>query len=103
MANEECPFYESVHTVLKAKVSDEEKRAHLRKMGVENTLLNAIHLKMSEKAAEGDVQAAKYLRDIALAQESKKNSEPVYLPGMDLTALTDEQLHVIAAQEAEKA
>lgn len=101
MANGECPFYESVRTVLGTKVSDKEKRAHLKKMGVENTLLNAIHLELSEKAADGDVQAAKYLRDTAMAQPHGKNNERTDMPGLDLTELTDDELRMIAAQ-AEK-
>ena len=102
MASGECPFYESIRAVLNSKVSDKERRAHLKKVGVENTLLNAIHLELSEKAADGDVQAAKYLRDTAMAQSYNKDNEPAYSPGMDLTALTDDELRVIAARAVDE-
>ena len=102
MANGECPFYESIRVVLGSKVSDKEKRAHLRKLGVENTLLNAIHVELGEKAALGDVQAAKYLRDTAMAQPCGKDGVLVYSPELDLSALTDDELRAMAAMAADE-
>lgn len=101
MASGECPFYESISAVLASKVSDKEKRAHLKKLGVENTLLNAIHLELGEKAALGDVQAAKYLRDTAMTKPcgQRAAAEP---EGFDLSGLTDDELRAIAAREAEE-
>lgn len=98
MANGECPFYESIRAVLEVPVSDKERKARLKKLGVENTLLNAIHLELGEKAASGDVQAAKYLRDTAMAKLPEKDSAAAGAEGMDLSGLTDEELRAIAAR-----
>ena len=100
MGMAECPFCESVRRVLESEVSDEERRVRLKNAHVENTLLNAIHLTLSEKAAAGDVQAAKYLRDTALAQPYGADGEAAFSPDMDLSALTDDELRAIAAQSA---
>ena len=99
MANGECPFYESIRQVLKLPVSDREKQLQLEQLGVANTLLNAIHLEIGEKAAAGDVQAAKYLRDTAMTQQCGHDGA-ADIEGFDLSALTDEELRIIAAREA---
>ena len=98
MENGEYPFYESIRTVLQLPVPDEEKKAQLEKMGVASTMLNAIHLQMSEKAAAGDVQAAKYLRDTAAVPAGTKDAAGEIPEGFDLSALTDDQLRAIAAK-----
>lgn len=102
MANGECPFYESICAVLEKPVSDKEQKARLKKLGVENTLLNVIHLELGEKAAAGDVQAAKYLRDTALAKGHGKSGAATDAAWMDLSALTDDELRALAAQEAKE-
>ncbi|MBR3704468.1 MAG: hypothetical protein IKM11_03150 [Oscillospiraceae bacterium] len=102
MANGECPFYESVRKVLESEISDEERRERLKNAHVESTLLNAIHLTLGEKAAAGDVQAAKYLRDTALSQPQCKDGETAFSPEMDLSALTDDELRAIAAGSADE-
>ena len=99
MAGGDCPFYASICKVLESPVSDKEKRLRLKKLGVENTLLNAIHLTLGEKAAAGDVQAAKYLRDTALSQPCGKDGETAFSPEMDLSGLTDDELRAIAMQQ----
>ena len=99
MASGECPFYESIRAVLNSKISDKERREHLKKLGVENTLLNAIHLELGEKAALGDVQAAKYLRDTAMTKPCAQ-SPAADMSGFDLSGLTDDELRAIAAVEA---
>ena len=100
MANGECPFYESICAVLELPVPDKERRARLKKLGVENTLLNAIHLELGEKAASGDVQAAKYLRDTAMVKPCGKDDAGA--EGLDFSELTDAQLRSIAARETQK-
>lgn len=100
MENGECPFYESIRAVLKLPVADRERQNQLEQLGVENTLLNAIHLEMGEKAAAGDVQAAKYLRDTAMTKSCGQNTAEA--EGFDLSALTDDELRRIAAQGAEE-
>ena len=102
MANGECPFYESIREVLKLPVSDKEKQTQLEQLGVANTLLNAIHLQLGEKAAAGDVQAAKYLRDTAMAQPCGKEN-PSEIEGLDFSTLTDKELKAIAARGMEEA
>ena len=101
MANGACPFYESISAVLKLPVSDKEKQKQLEELGVPNTLLNAIHLEIGEKAAAGDVQAAKYLRDTVMTQPCP-TGEGTGAEGLDFSALTDAQLRAIAAQVAEE-
>ena len=100
MGNGECPFYESIRKVLKLPVSDRERQTQLEKLGVENTLLNAIHLELGEKAAAGDVQAAKYLRDTAMVKPCAQDAGEA--EDFDLSALTDEELRRIAAQGTEE-
>lgn len=99
MASGECPFYESISAVLNSKVSDKERKEHMKKLGVANTLLNAIHLELGEKAASGDVQAAKYLRDTAMAKPCGQSAVSE-AEGFDLSELTDDELRAIAAREA---
>ena len=103
MANGECPFYESVRAVLESSVSDKERRALLKKAHVDNTLLNAIHLKMGEKAADGDVQAAKYLRETAMTKPCGETDSGEIPEGLDLSALTDDELRAIAAKKVREA
>lgn len=103
MANGECPFYESVRAVLGSAVSDKERRALLKKAHVDNTLLNAINLKMGEKAADGDVQAAKYLRETAMTKPCAETEGAQCPEGFDLSALTDEELRSIAAKKVQEA
>ena len=103
MANGECPFYTSIRAVLELPVSDKERRAHLKKLGVENTLLNAIHLELGEKAAAGDVQAAKYLRETAMTKPCAETEGAQCPEGFDLSALTDEELRSIAAKKVQEA
>ena len=101
MANGACPFYESIHAVLKLPVPDKEKQTQLKNLGVPNTLLNAIHLEIGEKAAAGDVQAAKYLRDTAMTQPCS-TGDGAGVEGIDLSTLTDAELRAMAAQLAEE-
>lgn len=100
MASGECPFYESISAVLKLPVSDREKQMQLEQLGVANTLLNAIHLELGEKAAAGDVQAAKYLRDTAMTHPCGKDGA-AEMDGVDLSTLTDDELRAIVARAVE--
>ena len=100
MANGDYPFYESIRAVLELPVADKERKARLKKLGVENTLLNAIHLELSEKAASGDVQAAKYLRDTAMVKPQEMADADADAEGLDLSGMTDEELRSIAARAA---
>lgn len=86
-------------TILSAETPDEEARQTLDGLGLAPTVLNAIHLGMSEKAAKGDPSAAKYLRDLAEGggreeTEAAEDADP--LPG--LSALSDRELRRLAAR-----
>jgi len=83
-----------VTTILNAETPDEEARQTLDGLGLAPTVLNAIHLGMSEKAAKGDPSAAKYLRDLA---EGGGEEEEAELPA-DLSALSDRELRRLAAR-----
>ena len=56
-------FRESIKAIMALQTPDEEKRQVLEALGVDPTVLNAINLAVSGKAAAGDVEAARYLRD----------------------------------------
>ena len=86
-------FGESAREILAGVVQDENMRELLRTLGVEETMLNAIHLAICLKALGGDVQAAKYLRDTA---EEAETEEADGLPD-DFAILTDRQLRALAA------
>ena len=93
--------YTEINDKAATLLPDKEKQTQLERLGVPNTLLNAIHLELGEKAAAGDVQAAKYLRDTAMTQPcGKENGSGA--DGFDLSALTDKELKAIAAQAAEE-
>jgi len=84
-----------VKTILSAETPDEEARQRLDGLGLAPTVLNAIHLGMSEKAAKGDPSAAKYLRD--LAEGGGEEEDAAELPA-DLSALSDRELRRLAAR-----
>lgn len=96
MDGEELSFGISVREILAGAVQDEELRELLRALGVEETMLNAIHLSLCLKALRGDVQAAKYLRDAAEETGQDTGEEDAALP--DLSGLTDRQLRALAAK-----
>ena len=73
--------------------------------GIDPTVLNAINLAVSGKAAQGDVEAARYLRD-TVGEKPREglelgNLDDKPLASLDLSKLTDEQLQIIAARRAE--
>ena len=81
-------FDESIHAALRAEHPDEEKRAQLRELGLPTTLLSAVALALTLKAAAGDVSAAKFIKD-ACGEKSTDSSGP------DLSTLTDEDLRAV--------
>lgn len=91
-------LYESVCSILACEIPDEEKRAQMQTLGVSPTMLNAIHLAMGKKAAGGDVQAAKYLRDVVQEQGQDTSGEEGTLKFSELSTLTDQQLREMAAK-----
>lgn len=96
-------FRESIKAIMACPVPDDEQRDRLEQLGVDATMLNAIHMAINERAMRGDVDAARYLRDTA----GEKPREGVDLDisdrpleSLDLSKLTDEQLQALAAQRA---
>ncbi len=93
-------FPESVRAILAARTPDGEAEEALRALGLEPTVLNAIHWGMSGKAARGDTSAAKYLRD-AVEREGEEDAPEPEWP--ELSTLSDRELRALAArlEEAE--
>lgn len=99
-------FRESVKALMKCQVVDEEQRKALEEMGLDTTLLNQIQKAVFDRAAKGDVEAVRYLRDTA-GEKPREGLELGNLDGkplasIDLSGLTDEQLRALAAQRAEE-
>lgn len=92
-------FRESVRMILAGAAQDKEVCELLAALGVETTILNAVHLALCLKAMKGDVQAAKYLRETA--EEDGDHTETVFeMP--DLTVLSDRELCELAAKIPEQ-
>ncbi len=94
-------FREGVLDVLACPVADEGLREQLAELGLEPTYLNQILRAVADKAARGEMDAARYLRDIAA--EKKGGEEKGAGWDGDLTALSDGELRLlIAAAEKTK-
>ena len=99
-------FRESIKAILALQTPDEAKKAQLEELGIDATILNAINMAVSGRAAAGDVEAARYLRDTAGEKPREGlelgNLDDKPLASLDMSKLTDEQLKIIAARRAEK-
>lgn len=99
-------FRESVNALLACPVQDPEQRAALEALGIDPTMLNQIQIAVYGKAAKGDVEAARFLRDT----RGEKPRDGIDLAGdldkpiasIDMSKLTDEQLRIIAARRFEE-
>lgn len=94
-------FRESVNAILRCQVQDPEQRKVLEALGIDATMLNQIQLAVYGKAAKGDVEAARFLRDtrgekprddVSLAIEDKP------IASLDMSKLSDEDLRRLAEQ-----
>lgn len=98
-------FRESIKAIMALETPDEDKKKALEAFGIDPTILNAINMAVSGKAAAGDVEAARYLRDTAGERPREGleigNLDDKPLASLDLTKLTDEQLRAVAARRAE--
>ena len=91
-------FREGLQNVLACEVTDEVQWTELKEMGLEPTYLNQILRAVAEKAARGELDAARYLRDIAVDKKgTAEETKQAPLWDGDLTALTDGQLRVLVA------
>lgn len=99
-------FRDSVNAILACKVQDEEQRKALEALGIDPTMLNQIQLAVYGKAAKGDVEAARFLRDTRGEKPREAlevgNLDGKPLASIDLTGLSDEELQRLAAQRAEE-
>ena len=99
-------FRDSVNAILACKVQDEEQRKALEALGIDPTMLNQIQLAVYGKAAKGDVEAARFLRDTRGEKPREAlelgNLDGKPLASIDLSGMTDEQLQALAAQRAEE-
>lgn len=87
---------ESARGILDCEICDEALYQQLKECGIPPTTLNAIYLTMGKKAAAGDVQAAKYLRDVM--QEQSENGEETAEMFRNLTNFSDQTLRRLAAK-----
>lgn len=98
-------FRDSVNAILACKVQDEEQRRALEALGIDPTMLNQIQLAVYGKAAKGDVEAARFLRDTRGEKPREAlelgNLDGKPLASIDLSGMTDEELKALAAQRAE--
>lgn len=99
-------FRDSVNAILACQVQDPEQREALEALGIDPTMLNQIQIAVYGKAAKGDVEAARFLRDT----RGEKPRDGLDIAGdldkpiasLDMSKLTDEQLRIIAARRAEE-
>jgi hypothetical protein len=95
---------EILRQVLALDYTDAQRRELLRGLGLEGNFADAINLSVAEKAAKGDVESARYVRDTI----GEKPREGVELRDMrdkpvselDMSQLTDAQLLEIAEYKA---
>lgn len=100
-------FRESIKAILLLDTPDVDKRAALEILGIEPTILNAINQAVSGKAADGDVEAARYLRDTVGERPREGleigNLDDKPLAAIDMSKLSDKELQTLAAVRAETA
>jgi hypothetical protein len=98
-------FKETIDIVLACGVQDEEVADRLKALGLDNDYQTAMHLALIEKAARGDTEAARYLRDTRGEKPRDGlelgNLDDKPLASLDMSKMTDEQLRILAARRAE--
>ena len=98
-------FRESLLTILALDVDDPELYAKLTELGLDPSRQTAVDLAQVERAARGDTDAARFVRDTV----GEKPTEQVELGGLadrpietiDLTKLSDEDLRKLARIKSE--
>ena len=92
--------------ILVLDYTDPERRKLLMQLGLSGNFADAINLSVLEKAAKGDVEAARYMRD-TIGEKPRDGLEIGNLDGqplstIDLSSMTDDQLRaLIAARETQ--
>lgn len=95
-------FREALRALLESEVPDAQLREALEQLGFEPTYLNQISLSSVKKAVQGDIEAARFVRD-TIGEKPRDGLEIGNLDGKPLTSLelsklTDEELLAMAAQ-----
>jgi hypothetical protein len=97
-------FREAMKALLECEVLDEQQVRALEAFGLEPTYLNQIGLANIKKAAAGDTEAARFVRDTCGEKPREGielgNLDDKPLSYLDMSKLTDEQLRAIAAKRA---
>ena len=90
---------EGMEKLLPRKVKDEEAIQCMKKLKLKPTYANAIALSLMEKAAGGDLSAAKFVRELMGDRPPEKPSSDTLgkeLRQLDLSRLSDAQLEELA-------
>lgn len=94
---------ETLKMVLSMDVADEQKAQALKALGIAPTYQNAIQISMANKAIDGDVDAARFVRDTsgekpAQAVDMSVTDKP--FEALDLKALSDDDLKTLAEDDS---
>lgn len=97
---------ETINEIMPLEVSDDELREALQTAGLPPTFENAMAYSALRRAAKGDIEAARFVRD-TLGQKPAESlaitpilDQPV--ASWDMSKLTDEELMAIAAMAEEQ-
>lgn len=93
-----------MQAMLDCTMPEAEKAAALQALGFDGTFRDGITLAMIEKAAKGDVEAGRFVRD-TIGEKPREgvdlSIEDKPIEAIDMSKLTDEQLQQLAAQRGD--
>lgn len=94
-------FRETLRAFLDCELSDEGQREVLEALGFAPTYMNQINLTHIRKAAEGGLDAARFIRDTLGEKPGDGAGDPADKPlaCLDMSGLSDEELRVLAARK----
>lgn len=88
--------------ILVLDYTDSERRKLLMQLGLSGSFADAINLSVLEKAAKGDVEAARYMRD-TIGEKPREDMQVSVLDKpveqLNMSELTDEELNAIVAHK----
>lgn len=90
---------EVLEQVMTLPYSDEERRAKMIEMGLSGDYIDAINLGVADKAAKGDVDAARYIRDTLGEKPVDRSAISLVdrpIETLDMSSLSDEELDSLA-------
>lgn len=96
-------FRDAMMAILDEDCSDKRQKKALEALGLEPTYRNLISLENIRKAARGDVESSRFVRD-TVGEKPRDGLELGNLDGkplstLDMSGLTDEQLRAIIAKQ----